>query len=177
MERKKLMVLILAGILAAIVLSVAIVGVTTGAWPWNGFQAAPDETPVATEPAEPDPTDETESTPAGNETESTTKPTTGNPLFDGEDPDGNTHVKDEVILDNNTGNGNSGNGNTGNGNSGNGNTGNGNTGNGNSGNDNSGNDNSGNDNSGNENSGSNPDTVPEIEDADKVFTGSQIPGW
>lgn len=125
MERKKLIILIAVGIAALILISILIVGIVDGIWPWDGPKAyakifKPKETvPVATQPApETEPTVHVdnvgEDNPELNQEGDSTQPTSKDPLYVGEPTTGGNDVKEEVE----TGTGNTGNaGNAGEGNS------------------------------------------------------------
>lgn len=154
MERKKLIVLIGIGFVALILISLLIIGIVDGIWPWNGFAAygkifQAEETPATTQPApetEPSvPVDISgEDDPVVNQEGDSTQPTGKNPVLDGEPVTGGNDVKEEVETD--TGN----NGNTGNG----GNTGN-----------------SGEGDSTGETTGN------QDPNADANLAGSKVPGW
>lgn len=110
MDKKKLTLLIVGGILALVVLTVLIVGIFEGIWPWDGpkayakiFRSEPAQQPAATEPAPQTPagdaTEPSEEAPIpGNQGTSVPTPTTGNPVFDGESTTGKEDVKEEVEL-------------------------------------------------------------------------------
>lgn len=120
MERKKLLILIGVGLLALILISILVVGIVDGIWPWDGPKAyakifqAEEETPAVTQPApETEPTEEEEpageTDSAGNQEGESTQPTEKNPVIDGEPIKGDNNVKEEVETGTN-GNGNSGEG-------------------------------------------------------------------
>ena len=104
--KKKLILMIGAGILALLLLCVLIVGIVDGIWPWNGPKAYAKifkpqaQEPAVTEPAT-EPTVETEPTESdeGGETDTTNR----TPLLDGEKEDGSSDAKEEVDISGNTG--------------------------------------------------------------------------
>ena len=121
MERKKLIMLIAAGLVALILISILIVGIVDGIWPWDGPKAygkifKPKETaPVATQPTEPPTTEPPvidDESGEGSEGEGdTTQPTSKDPLYAGEPTTGGNDVKEEAETDtgNNSNTGNPGN--------------------------------------------------------------------
>lgn len=152
MDKKKLILLIVAGVFALILLTVLIVGISDGIWPWDGPKAyakvfkeaftAPAATQPATEPSE-EPTEapEDETTePSGQEDPS--QPTTNNPVIDGESPTGGK-VDEEVIVGGDTGSGN----------------------------------NSGENSGDNTGDGGNTGSGDDMSDADATTPGNKIPGW
>lgn len=125
MERKKLITLIAAGFAALILISILIVGIVDGIWPWDGPKAygkifKPKETvPVATQPTEPPATEppviEDESGEGSEGEGDVTQPTSKDPLYAGEPTTGGNDVKEEVETGNGGNTGDSGNtGSTGN---------------------------------------------------------------
>ena len=106
MEKKKLILMIGAGILALLLLCILVVGIVDGIWPWNGPKAyakifkPQTQEPAVTEPAT-EPTVETEPTESDEGGNSDT--TNRTPLLDGEKEDGSSDVKAEVETGNNTG--------------------------------------------------------------------------
>lgn len=155
MDKKKLTMLIVGGVLALVVLSILIVGIFEGIWPWDGPKAyakifRPDPTtPAVTESTTPQPAGEETESPTtgsvpGNQGTNVPAPTTGNPVIDGESTTGTGKVEEEVVVGGNTGSTGSEDGSTG---SEDGSTG--------------------------ENSGSTGDTS----DADATISGSSVPGW
>ena len=106
MEKKK--ILMITGIVVAVLLlSLLVVGIVDGIWPWHGAKAygklfgATGNTPAATEPAATEPTEETE--PVVDEEGGDSASIPHIPVLDGENPDGSSNVKEEVDLGGNTG--------------------------------------------------------------------------
>lgn len=111
MDKKKLILLIVAGVFAVIVLAVLIVGISDGIWPWDGPKAyakilketftAPDATQPSTESSE-EPTEDPElEATQPTEENNTSQPTVGNPVIEGESPTGGK-VDEEVVVGGNT---------------------------------------------------------------------------
>ena len=106
MDKKKLALIIGGGVLAVLLLSMLIVGLVDGIWPWDGpaayakvFNFTAQEKPLGTaEPTDPS-VDPTDGTVAPGNTDSATR----NPVIEGEKIDGE-EVKSEVELGPNTGN-------------------------------------------------------------------------
>ena len=108
MEKKKLIRMIGAGVLALLLLCILVIGIVDGIWPWNGLKAygkifqPQTQEPAVTEPAT-EPTEEAGPVESdeGEGGDSTTVP--HNPLLEGEKEDGSTEVKENVEVSGNGG--------------------------------------------------------------------------